>query len=1364
MKFDNKSFMAAAESTLGVLKKLGEAAILPGASKGLSALQGAVGKFNMGGMGAQVDQVSGKFVALAAAAGAAMGAIVTHVAGAVAGVARQFSGLDAMKAGFDEYELKLGSIQSILANTKGESLRDVNTALEELNKYSDRTIYNFGEMVSNIKAFTVAGIDLDRSVASVKGLANVAALTGTNSQEAARATYQMAQAMSSGTVRLQDWISMEHAGGMAGKVFQDALKRTAEVHGVNVDEMIKKNGSFRLSLQEDWLTADILNETLGQFAGAYERADLARMGYTENQIDQIMKMQREAEAAATDVKTFSALVSTLKESMGSGWAQTWEVLFGNLKESTELWTNVNNVVGGAIQRSADARNAMLKDWKEMGGRTVLIEALANVFKALGNILGPIREAFRDVFPPMTAERLYELTVMFRDFTEGLIAGEGTMDNIRSVFTAIFTVIKVGLSVLGGIIRYFFGFFGVIDGGAGGLLDLAGAIADVITMLGEWLLAGDKIGGFFDAVIAGREAAFGPLFDAIGAVLSLIADLVRMGAGVSFDFLKGLDIDLPDLSGIGDFFSSIASDIRSIDVELEGFGGTIDRVFGALRDAVSSIDLPGFFDIGGATSVAEAGAEGVNAAVSETPSLLDKIVAGFSAVFGVFGGFGSLMSRAAGAIKSFFGGMQDAISNAASGLTFTDVLAIINTGFLIALYRTVKKWADQLGGVLESASGVLDQVTENLKMMQAEVKADIILKIAAAVALLALSILMLSRVPTDKLATSLGAIAIMMTALVIALKVLEKNLPDDPKKAAALAINLTALSVAMVGIAIAMVAMSAAVAILGRMDLAALAKGVGAIAVILGIVVATSAILARTGGAGAMVLTAVAIGVLSASLIVMAGALKIFAAIDWSTLLSGLAKIGILLVGLGLAMQLMAGALPGALALPIIAFGLTVLAGALAIMAALDWSTLLSGLLKIAVVVGALALLGLIAPAITALAVALGILGVAMLAAGAGMTLFAGGIALLAVSGPAGFAVLTAAIMSFLELLPIMVQQFGLTILALAKVLIKAGPPLIKAFAVLLGHLLDEIIKITPKIGRALIALIQTGLKVIRATAPDWIHTGFVVLNAFLNELLDNIPKLAKVASEIVITFMRELGDRLPRIVDAGFKMMIKFLNGIADAIDENADELGEAGLRVAKAIMNAMIDGVKNMGGDLIDAVGGAVTGAIDAGLDKIGLGGPAKHMGMYLVQRTVEGVDASSNDMSNAVERMSENALAVMKTTMSGLSDVMANDIDFDPTITPVLDLSQLQKDLPQIGNMLDERFAGKLGADFSSVQTGAIHQSLAEQRAAALEAEERTNVSPEVKEIKYEQNIHSPKAVDPIEVYRNTRSLLTLTEEALK
>lgn len=229
------------------------------------------------------------------------------------------------------------------------------------------TIYNFTEMTRNIGTFTAAGVKLDTSVSAIKGIANLAAVSGSTSQQASTAMYQLSQALAAGTVKLMDWNSVVNAG-MGGQVFQDALVRTSEHLKTGAKEAIAAKGSFRESLQTGWLTTEVLTETLDMFATAadtqeeYEAAvqKFVSKGYTQEEAKQMADMAKTAGAAATKVKTFSQLIDTLKEALGSGWTETWRLIIGDFEEAKEVWTSVSDVLSGFINKVSDARNSLVK--------------------------------------------------------------------------------------------------------------------------------------------------------------------------------------------------------------------------------------------------------------------------------------------------------------------------------------------------------------------------------------------------------------------------------------------------------------------------------------------------------------------------------------------------------------------------------------------------------------------------------------------------------------------------------------------------------------------------------------------------------------------------------------------------------------------------------------------------------------------------------------------------------------------------------------------------------------------------------------------------------------------------------------------
>ena len=409
MQFDNKNFESNVATSMSTLDKLKQKLNLSGAAKGLSEVESAARSCNLNPLCSAAESVSVKFDAMSIMAKRALENIVDSAYSAGKRIVSALT-IDPIKSGLQEYETQINAVQTILANTqsKGTTLTDVNAALDELNKYADMTIYNFTEMTRNIGTFTAAGVDLDTSVNAIKGIANLAAVSGSTSQQASTAMYQLSQALASGTVKLMDWNSVVNAG-MGGQVFQDALKETARVHGIAIDSMIEKQGSFRETLSEGWLTSEILTETLQKFTLTTEgltdaeieanREMLRAKGYTEDQIDAIFELGNTSTDAATKVKTFTQMWDVLKEAAQSGWSQTWRTIIGDFEEAKALFTPLTDFFTGIIEKTSNWRNSILElalafsgPWKQIKEKLSGVETIvSNVTSAVTEVTGTLSD-------------------------------------------------------------------------------------------------------------------------------------------------------------------------------------------------------------------------------------------------------------------------------------------------------------------------------------------------------------------------------------------------------------------------------------------------------------------------------------------------------------------------------------------------------------------------------------------------------------------------------------------------------------------------------------------------------------------------------------------------------------------------------------------------------------------------------------------------------------------------------------------------------------------------------------------------------------------------------------------------------------
>jgi tape measure domain-containing protein len=1321
IKFDNAQFEAAIRKTLSSLVTLNNGLKLEGATKGLNDVSQAAGKFNLGNIGAGVEKISSRFSAMSVIAITALSNITSKALAAGASLAKSLT-IAPLKSGFDEYELGLNSVQTILANTQaaGTGLKEVNATLLELNKYSDQTIYNFGEMAKNIGTFTAAGVDLKTATASIKGIANLAALSGSNSQQASTAMYQLSQAISSGKVSLEDWNSVVNAG-LGGTIFQRALATNAEKLGTLSKGAVELKGkmknvtiegkSFRESItakpgEKSWLTSDVLTQTLSQFTGDLSNAALAAQGFNKEEIKAIQLQAKTAKNAATQVKTMTQLFGTLQESAGSGWAQTWQLIFGDFDEAKVLFTNVNNVLGGFITASANARNKVLGDWKALGGRTVLITAIGNAFKAVVAFVKPIREAFREIFPPTTGKQLYDLSVSLRNFTQGLIVGGETADKIKRTFAGVFAIFGIGVEIIKQVAKTFFGLFKTVGEGSGGFLDFTAGIGDWLVALHEAIVNGEGLSKFF----AGLGKVLSYPIKALQFLASLLASAFGGGSGSG---LANLQQRFAPLGALGNVIAVAWSKTASV----------LDNVFGTIRESV--------------------------------PMLTD----------------------------AFFS-VMDAISSAFSDGNFSKVLDSLNTGLFAALVLAIRKFASKslfgdvnVGeGFFSSITGAFDNLTGTMKAMQQQLKAGTLLKIAAAIALLTVSVVALSLIDSDKLTKALTALTIMFTQLLVAMTLFAKA------TSGASFVKLPILAAGLILLAAAIDILVIAVTALSKLNWEELAKGLGGVTVLIGVLVAASKGL--SGNAGGMISAGAGLILLAAAIKILAGAVTDLSGLSWEEMAKGLVGVGTLLgalalfskfasadaggvlsgagivllaagikilasalkdisdlswaelaqglVGMAGGLALIAAALLlippssvlSAAAVLIVATSLGILATAIAQMGDMSWQEIAKGLVVLAgaltiigiavtamtgslagaaalvIVTGALALLtpvlialgnmtwgeiakGLITlagafavigiagallaplvPVLIGLGVAITLLGVGMLAAGAGVLAFSLALTALSVAGAAGAAAVVGIVTALIGLIPKVMVGIAQGIAAFAKTIATAAPSIFKSMTVVVTSMLNAIQKLTPKIIQTLLKLLASLVSTMAGYTGRLVSAGFRILQGILTGIANNIGRVVTTATTIIVNFLNGISKNQGRVISAGVKLIISFINGMATAIRGNSAALGAAGANLATAIIEGMARGLASGAGVIASKARSVAQGALNAAKSALGIHSPSKEfekIGKYVNDGFVKGLTGTSRsgviDAFNTLRGMVSDAVASsgadMKTAQDRLKEL---------------------------------------------------------------------------------------------------------------
>lgn len=889
MRFDNKQFEANVQTSLSTLDKLKRSLNLEGAAKGLENVNTAAQKCDMTPLTNAVETVKVKFSTLEVMAVTALANITNSAVNAGKRIVSALT-VDPIKTGFQEYETQINAVQTILANTssKGTTLDQVNNALDELNHYADMTIYNFTEMTRNIGTFTAAGVDLDTSVSAIKGIANLAAVSGSTSQQASTAMYQLSQALAAGTVKLQDWNSVVNAG-MGGQVFQDALKETAKVHGIAIDEMIKDEGSFRETLSKGWLTSDILTETLAKFTGDLNEDQLRTMGYTDDQIKSIMEMGKTANDAATKVKTFTQLFDTLKEAAQSGWTQSWEIIIGDFEEAKELLTEVSDTFSAVINASADARNKMLQDWKDLGGRTMMIEAVKNIFEGLVSVAKPVREAFNEIFPPMTGKQLAEITERIRDLTAKFKMGEESSKNLKNTFKGVFAVL-------------------------------------------------DIVGQAFKAVAGGVGELIGLFLPAGNGVLSL--------TGSFGEYLVKLDETVKKTDVFGKAVSTVVDIVKTAITFVKTAGEKV-KEFG--KAAGEKFDFPGF-------ELFHSFLERVHDRMAQIGDGAGKMKSGVIVAFEMMGEalekckFLKVMEALWTAVKVIAGGIADAVGTMMGTLAeklgnadFSGVLDILNSiavgGIVVSISKFLKSVTEPLeglNGVLEGVTGILDGVRGCFEAYQTNLKAGTLLKIGAAIALLAGSIVAISLIDSDKLSASLGAITVLFANLLGAMAIFNKISSDTGKVSKA--------CTAMIAMSVAVSILAGALKKVSDLYWGELARGLIGIAGLTTIVVASSK--AMASGQKQVMKGATSLIIFGAAIKILASACKDLSKLQWDELGRGLTGVGVLFAEIAVFLRVAkfnGKMISTATGIVILAAAMKVLASACKDFGQLEWSEIAKGL-------------------------------------------------------------------------------------------------------------------------------------------------------------------------------------------------------------------------------------------------------------------------------------------------------------------------------------------------------------------------------------------------------------------------------------
>ena len=1160
MRFDNANFERNVQNTMSTLDKLKEKLNLTGASKGLENVDAAANKVNMSGLSNAVDTVCNKFSALEVMSITALANITNSAVNAGKQLVKSLS-IDQITAGFDKFGKKTTSVATLQA--QGFAIEEVNEQLDRLNWFTDETSYNYTDMVENISKFTATGKGLTESVNAMEGIATWAALSGQNAQKASSAMYQLSQALGAGVMRKEDYKSIQNVSMDTDEFRQKALDaavalgtlkknsdgtyKSLKATGAGAEKFTKSQ--FAESLTEGkWFTSDVMMKVFGEYSKAVdeiykvteEKGMLAsevideihdkaeKEGISTNEAIKALgynfdEFALKAFESAQKARTFTDAIDATKDAVSTGWLKTFEIIFGNAEEATELWTNLANSLWDVFAAGGESRNELLESWKELGGRDALIESFWNSWEAIAGILGPIKDAFRDIFPPTTAEQLYKFTNKLKELTGDFKAfTEKHGPKIRSTFKGIFAVIDLVISAVGKVAGGILKVTGSILGFTGGILSGTASLGEWLSNIRDSIKEANLLGKAIDKLVYFLQTCVG----AIKNVGSSIKESFKVeGYEGFFGFIKALWKFLKDIGvSIGKAFGNI--------------GKSISKTF--LKDIIGENTLSDLINTGTFSAVMI----GIYKLINNLSKPLDSMAEMFDKIGGKNGiltGVTKILDEVRGCFEAYQENLK-----AGTLLKIAGAIGILAASLFVI--STID--SEKLGKSLAAITVLLAELLIGMEMFSkisgikgAFKMSTLMLSMSTSLLILSAAMKVIGSMNMTQMLTGLSGIAGGLAALVGALHLLpEQNVRKASKSIRTLSISLLILSGAlkvmgsmtwsemgrglagvtggllamvaavnllpkdsgsrtlgMVGLATALVILGAALKTMGSMSWIEIGRGLTVLAGSLAAILVAIKLMPKN-----MVTMGIGLIGVATALVILGSALNNMGSMSWGEIGKGLTVLGGALLILSLGLLAMKSCLSGAAALLVATIALTALVVPLKILGGMSWTAIIKSLVALAgafTVIGvAGALLTPLIPSILALAGAFALIGISVVAVGAGLALVGTGITILASSLALGataiIAGLNVIIIGLIDLIPSIILKIGEAIKSFCKVIGDCAPAIADSLLKLVSEILKSLAEYTPIIANSLFDLLIGVLDVLSARLPELIVAAINVIKSF----------------------------------------------------------------------------------------------------------------------------------------------------------------------------------------------------------------------------------------------------------------------------
>ena len=1079
MKFDNGQFernVAKSMQTLDSLKFKLKTMDFRKSAADLENVGNAAKKIDMSGLSQGIETVHAKFSALQVIGVTALSNITNSAVNAGKRIVASLG--DSLINGGRNRAQKIKDAKFQMEGLLGseEYAKQWNRIDQSINHAVADTAYGYDSaaraasqfLASNVKV----GDQMDRSLRAISG---VAAMTNSTYDDIANVFTRVA---GQGRVMAVDLNSLASRGLNAAAVLGKSLNKSES----EIRDMVSKG---KISFQD---FADAMDEAFG-------------------------------EHAKKGNETFQGALANMKAAMSRIGAKVWDPLLDNQRDvfnqARLLINDLNkNYLDGPINSLNEKLTSVFQNivkFFELGGVKNILLGIGNTLSFISSVIKPIKDAFKEIFPPKSVETLVKYTKQFRELTAGFKLSEKTATNLKNTFKGVFSVLNTGISLISSLVRGFGQILSNLTGIPGGILGITGALGAWATRLSEAI----KQSNIFNNVIQGlvnifegfsnkfkeftkHFNVFEGLVNGIKRVFTTLGKILQEFTKMLGEALRTGDIKAAlDVFNTG-VFSGIILNIKNVTKTLDLFfrkanaksiTGNLSLIIGSLKDNLYALQ----FTIKADALMKIAKAIAVLAGSLFVLSLIKPDRLGSALV-----GMGILITEIVVALRQLDKFADQSFKNLAKLSMVTSTIRSLATSLLIlsaALRILGTMDIKQMGVALIGMAAGLKIMCETLKQMSKyyadlTMSAKAIRKLATSLVVLAIALKIMGTMDIKQMGVALLG---MTTGLIFMTKAIQK-MPTYKKGKDKIA--------SMLKIAFSLILLGAALKILASIGwpniLTALGVMGGALAILVRFVYALPKNLKQLNAkVNALNMMALGLGFLGFIL-------KDLGKMSWEQVKTSLVAMGGALAEILIFTKLLSakgGSLKGMSAMIGLATGILILATAMKLLATLNVGGLIISLVALGgafVIVGVAAkLLGGAVPVILAVSAAIALFGAGMWMFSAGVLKLAAGIAALAAALTGGVTTIVAGIQAIIlgvaQLVPELIKIFGESIVTLCKVIMTSAP----------------------MIGETILIVIHESLKSLVAHGPEIVALLFQFVIGILHELKNYIPEFIVAAMEVV---------------------------------------------------------------------------------------------------------------------------------------------------------------------------------------------------------------------------------------------------------